>query len=74
MATIGLQCNSLSQIHLSVFQAENNITALTARVNMGEVLIEVSSRVICQTSECTKREFEKILTGFTQAPTSLRKR
>ena len=39
MATINLECNSLSQIHSSVFlQAENS---MTIRAYMGEVLIQV---------------------------------
>ena len=40
MATIGLQCNGLSQIHSSVYvlQTENS---MTGRVYMGEVLNKV---------------------------------
>ena len=38
MDTINLQCNSLSQIHSSLRQAENS---MTGRAYMGEVLIQI---------------------------------
>ena len=45
MATISLQCNSLYQMHSSVYvlQAENS---MTGRAYMGEVLIEVRLKSI----------------------------
>ena len=39
MVTINLQCNSLSQINLSVFLQAENI--MTGRAYMGEVLIKL---------------------------------
>ena len=38
MATINLQCNSLSQIYRCVLQAENS---MTGREYIGEVMIQV---------------------------------
>ena len=38
MATFNLQCNSLSQIHSSVLQAESS---MTGRAYIGEMLIHI---------------------------------
>ena len=64
--------NCAIAFHKCLFQAENS---MTSRAYMGEVLTEIHQEmsglyIIGQTSECTKREFNKKLPRFTQAPAS----
>ena len=77
MATINLQCNSLSQIHFSVFyrlkivwQIGHTLKKCWYKFGWNPLRNEW---VIGQTSECTKRGFEKILPGFMKVPASPQK-
>ena len=77
METISLQCNGLSHIHSSVYfrlkivrQVEHTLEKCWHKFGWNPLRNEW---VIQHTSECTKREFEKILLGFMGAPASPRK-
>ena len=72
MATFNLQCNSLSQIHSSVYfklkvvwQVEHTLEKCWYKFGWNPWRNEWVSR---QTSECTKREFEKTSGVHTKLP------
>ena len=76
MATISLQCNSLSQIHSNVYFR----LKLIDRAYMGEVLTQVWLKSIKKLSElfdkevnAQKESFIKKLPRFTQVSASLQK-
>ena len=64
--TINLQCNSLSQIHSSVY-----IHGISSDTNLAEIHEEMSELLDKQVN--VQKESLKKLPGFTQAPTSPQK-